>query len=78
MREGYPQGAPPATIDRTGTSEPVDGDHSLLQSGRASRGARGNGPGYQGLEITQALMPPIPIDSFPANPFVAGQGSSKT
>jgi hypothetical protein len=33
---------------------------------------------YQGREITHALMPPIPIESLPAAPWVALQGSSKT
>ncbi len=32
----------------------------------------------KGRDSTQALMPPIPIESLPATPFVAGHGSSKT
>lgn len=47
----------------------VSGDLRLNQQAEAP---------HNGREITHALMPPIPIDSLPANPFVAGQGSSKT
>jgi hypothetical protein len=31
-----------------------------------------------GRESTQALMPPIPIDSLPATPLTVAHGSSKT
>ncbi len=32
----------------------------------------------KGRDSTQALMPPIPIESLPATPLAAGHGSSKT
>jgi hypothetical protein len=32
----------------------------------------------QGRDSTHALIPPIPIDSLPAIPLEAAQGSSKT
>lgn len=50
-------------------SNNVSGDLTLNQQAEAP---------HKGREITHALIPPIPIDSLPATPFVAGQGSSKT
>jgi hypothetical protein len=37
-----------------------------------------SGIGSSGRDSTQALMPPMPIESLPATPREAGQGASKT